>query len=312
MKTVSRLVVWVALLVALGYVFQNQLRAIWSETSHTLLPCTQPITYKIGSIDPRFGIATSTVLADLTEASQIWRAASGKKLFAYDQKNGAIVVDFVYDARQRITANLKNLGIVLKDGQASYEALKAKYDAARAEYQSQKSLYESALAAFTARSAAYDTEVRAWNAKGGAPPDVYRELQTEKESLLSEQEKLQSELDALNAQASTLNALSAALNDAIAELNLNVSTYNTIGSSQGSTFEEGLYTSDVGNMKIAIYEYANHTKLVRVLAHELGHSLGLEHVDSPGAIMYPLNQGAGLKATAADIAELHAVCRVGK
>ena len=60
---------------------------------------------------------------------------------------------------------------------------------------------------------------------------------------------------------------------------------------------------------ITIYEFSNTTKLVRVLAHEFGHALDLDHVEDEKAIMYEINKGTALKATDADVAELNSVCR---
>ena len=66
--------------------------------------------------------------------------------------------------------------------------------------------------------------------------------------------------------------------------------------------------SEAGSQRIDIYEYSNRTELVRVLAHELGHALGLGHVEDAEAIMYKVNQGKRLILTQDDIAELRAVC----
>lgn len=52
------------------------------------------------------------------------------------------------------------------------------------------------------------------------------------------------------------------------------------------------------------------SELRKVLAHEMGHALGLEHVEDPGAVMYYLMEGAvsNVALHDSDIAEYKAVC----
>jgi predicted Zn-dependent protease len=49
---------------------------------------------------------------------------------------------------------------------------------------------------------------------------------------------------------------------------------------------------------------------VRVLAHEFGHALGLNHSKSAGAVMYPLIQSDSLELTVDDIAALKGHCKI--
>jgi predicted Zn-dependent protease len=78
----------------------------------------------------------------------------------------------------------------------------------------------------------------------------------------------------------------------------------------GREFCEGLYEYKNGKRSINIYQYDNEYRLVRVLAHEFGHALGLNHSKSAEAVMYPLIQSDSLALAADDIAALKEHCKI--
>ncbi|MDP3646011.1 MAG: matrixin family metalloprotease [bacterium] len=308
MRRVLGWIVVALLLGGAGYIFRDYVRAVVLQMYARVLPCSVPITYRIGTVDPQFDLSQAQYLSAIEAAESIWEKGSKRNVFAYDQENGSVVINLVYDYRQQAIDKLKTIGITINDTQSSYDQLKTKYDAMKRSYDQKKLVLESRSADFGRAQAVYNAEVQSWNARGGASSGVYADLQRKKAELDAERAEMEMEHNTLNADVDTINALATSLNHLVSVLHLQAAKYNTIGKEAGGEFEEGVYESKLGVQTIDIYEFGDRAELVRVLAHELGHALGLEHVDVKDAIMYKLNQSTNERLTPADLGELNRVC----
>ncbi len=272
-------------------------------------PCERPITYALGSFNDKFGLSKQSFLGAIKEAEAIWEKPIGKELFAY-KESGNLKINLIYDYRQEATSILKSLGIVVREDKASYNELKVKYDALNVEYLGVKADYDKRVASFKEREDSYNAQVDYWNKRGGAPKKEHDLLEEQRVALEAELTEIQKIETSLGEYIDKINSLAIALNSLVATLNLNVGKYNEIGASRGEEFTEGDYQTIGTEQKINIYEFSNHDKLVRVLAHELGHALGLPHVEDPKAIMYKLNTSTNENLTNDDFKELKTHCAI--
>jgi hypothetical protein len=246
-------------------------------------PCDTPLRYTLGSFDAKFGLTQAAFLDAVAQAEAVWEKAINKDLFAYDAHEG-LPVNLIYDSRQELIN--KNNALEAKIGQTSQSAevikqqflsLKARFEKDKEEYMALVSEYEKA--AKTERQKTLDA--------------MYAAL---------EQKRLE-----VNGLAAQINALIKKYNYLVTVENASVAEINK---SADKEFEQGEYLSDADGERINIYEYESQMELVRVLAHELGHALGLDHNDNPASLMYYLNKSDSLKLSIDDIAALKTVCRI--
>jgi predicted Zn-dependent protease len=270
-------------------------------------PCKEPLTYRIGTIDERFGLSRQEFVEAVGKAASIWGKPFSRDLFREDP-NGIIEVNLVYDYRQEASDKLKNLNYKIENTKNSYDDLKSRFENLKSEYEQKSTALAGDFNIYNIRANAFNAVIQSGRQRGGISEQSYKQLMTEKEELDAMHGNLKMQQEEMKNMADTINSLVVVINEIATNYNFDIVNYRDENNRLGTEFCEGNYTSKDGKQTITIYQFDNGGRLVRVLAHEFGHALGLIHNNSREAIMYRLNQSDSLELAPADIAALKARC----
>lgn len=243
-------------------------------------PCDKPIQYRVDNVDPKFGISKEEFTQDVALASDAWDKAEGKNLFTPDPQ-AKLSINLIYDERQTLNTKIVSL-------QNQVQNLESTLKPSLADYEKQSADFQKKLADLNA-------QIDYWNSRGGAPKDKYDEL-------IAQQNALKADADRLNKMAQALNQSARQFNANVGQLNQTIDTFNE---ELALRPEEGIY--DPNTNRIEIYFNISKNELVHTLEHELGHSLGLDHIQNTKAIMYSFTNTQTIPTTD-DINALKTVC----
>lgn len=269
--------------------------------------CPVPIAYRIDTIDEHFALSKEQAKQYLEQAEHVWEGAANRDLFYYDE-NAELVVNFVFDERQALADSEHNRRSYLDAQKAEHEKVFETIEALQDEYDSLSEAYEKKVDDYERRLATYNEKVSNYNDRGGAPSDVFAELEREKDALNREAASLSSAASDLNNVATEINKLGEQGNRLVEEYNREVNRYNK---QFGFTreFTQGDYQGETIN----VYKFSDENELLSVLAHELGHALGIGHVEGESSVMYYLLEDTTTTPvlSSEDTAELVTLCGAG-
>lgn len=270
-------------------------------------PCSSSLEYSIGSLDPQFNTTERNIISLAEKAESIWEKQSEKDLFSYNP-NAPLKINLIFDERQKQALEAVALEQKIGKLKISDANIKAQYDKLYAEYSGETDDYNALTKKYESQINSYNKEVNRWNKAGGAPPDEYEKLQKEQDNLEAMRKKLEKERKGINDLIEQMNSLASQEKQIIGNYNESVRTYRD---KYGATreFEKGIFNGQ----EINIYQFNESSDLELTIVHELGHALGIEHVENPKSIMYYLMGEQDLNnptLTSEDVSALKALCQI--
>lgn len=268
----------------------------------TISACKKPVGYKLGRFDTQFGITKEQFLSEISYAVNVWGDAATKKLFYYDEQ-GSLTINLIYDERQATTNDISYLALDIENAKESATQLKTTYQKETATYDTDGKIFTDNVEAFNTRYESYKAKVTMYNNQGGAPSAEYATLTEEQQRLKEEAARLDIEQKRLSALREKINQEVTRYNEFVTYINTLIKKSNSIGARK---FTEGRFVPSTNT--VDIYQYNNEIKLRRVLLHEFGHVLGIDHLNSTASIMYSVNVGTSTLLSREDRAALLEVC----
>ncbi len=229
---------------------------------HALDACRTPMPWRIAAVDPRFGLQEAELHLVIQAAVGLWEDAVGRPLFVHDPEEG-FPIRFLFDERQERT--LERLRHTRE-----FEALDRELGQIRRELNEQRDALDRERSLFlqSASTEGRDASIR----RSG-------ELRERTQALEAEEVALETRIRERNERAAELERL-----------------FPPTPVESGSHRAFTQHHPELGSRfrrEIRIYRFDDEEDLLHVVAHELGHALGLDHLPFPDAVMSAEYGGAG-------------------
>jgi len=197
MHGIIRKIILVVLLVfSMGLFVVRNRALVMKYNPLSLYKCDIPVTYSVGTVDPKFGVSQEKFMAMMQEAEQKWESALGRDVFAM-KTDGRVKVSLLFDSRQATIEDLKQIDADIFSGKQridqsldNYESLAAQLEQKKSSFNSDsvkfekaKGDYNDAVNQYQKDLNTYNQNVSYWNSQGGASGSDYDKITQQKKDL---------------------------------------------------------------------------------------------------------------------------------
>ena len=274
----------------------------------TLEPCEEPLTYKLGNIDSRYDINRNQLAEVMGKVEKLWSHALDKQILRYDP-DGKVTIQLVYSEEQKRTENEWALSKRIREKNSETAKAQQKYNQLSSKFKSQRNKFKQLVSDYNNLIETYNNLRKKWRDED-IPHDIKQKLQTLKQQISQKETKVNRFQNNLEALRKKTNQQSRQLNQLIDKQNELIKQYNQTFSDPRK-FDQGRYFKKGSQEIVRIFQFSNLSELKTVLAHEMGHALGLKHVENPESVMnYMMGKQNifNLSLTKQDIAALKERC----
>ncbi len=254
------------------------------------VPCAVPMLWSVERIDRQFDVSAEEALRAARASAALWESASGTDLFEISFDGGAPIL-LEYDERQATVVARKEREEALDERRAEIERRRGALEAASDEHDDALARYQQQVEAHRRAVDAYNADVQRWSGQE-IPPAVEAELDRRRREIDASAQELQTRQRALDQRSQVLRREVDDFNDRVTSLAEQERAFARdfpVTASESGTYDETV-TWENGRpvsvrRRIRIYQFSSFDDLVLVLAHEMGHALGLGHAPGRGAVM---------------------------
>lgn len=271
--------------------------------------CTEPLTIRAGDIDERFSITKEEVIRLMEDVAEIWSDAADTTIITYDEE-GEISVNLVYAEEQQLSDRERQHRDRLGHEEFSITVLENEYKRLNREYEAEVQQYDKASRELQQRIDRLNEWVRQKNEQSGFNEEDLQQFERRKAEIDQVKLDLAKKERTLKRKASELNEKITFLNQKVEAKNRLVDEYNRQFPGVRK-FTQGAYEWTNNSKTINIFHFLDKDELRLVIAHEMGHALGIGHVSNAESVMHELMESQDQKKldlTEEDIQALQSVC----
>ena len=264
--------------------------------------CDIPIALHLGTVDARFDVERGTVNRALRDAVAMWEDTSDSTLFRETQDLG-MAITLEYDERQASAQAREQEREELAQLEETLQTRQARLRRERDSLSDDMAAFERRQDEYNARRRAHEEDVAAWNAgRVDQTPARLAELERERQELQRTREQLQETRRELEHRHEALQSRQQELQEDAQRFNNRVAAHNR-ATADSVGFEMARYQRHGDERAIRVFRAMGDDELRLVLAHELGHALGIGHVDDQRAVMHADLSSANRERTALTAAD---------